>query len=331
MDTATHFAMGFGLAGLAYVDPVVASDPGLAIAVMVATIIGSQAPDFDTILRLKDNATYVRNHRGITHSLPFMAFWIALIGGGTSLLLHHEGFWHIVLWTAIAVVLHVFTDLFNTYGTQAVRPFSETWISWNIINIFDPFIFGTHIAALLLWVTGLVPPAPLFITLYSTIAVYYVWRTTTHWYLTRKVERMDIEDGRSPEPDGHYVLIPTISLRRWHVVHAKQDGSYRVGWYSPNKLIWIDAVASMQHPAIEASRQHRDIQALLYFSSYTISEVEQTAGGYIVRWADVRYRHRRQYPFVAVVVMDKEFHTLDSYVGWLSPDKMNERLSVHVG
>jgi inner membrane protein len=330
MDTATHFAMGFGLAGLAYVDPVVASDPGLAIAVMVATIIGSQAPDFDTVLRLKDNATYVRNHRGITHSLPFMALWIALISGGTSLLLHHEGFWHILLWTAIAVVLHVFTDLFNTYGTQAVRPFSEKWISWNIINIFDPFIFGTHIAALLLWMTGLVPTAPIFVTLYSMIGVYYIWRTLTHWYLTRKVERMDIEDGRSPEPDGHYVLIPTISLRRWHVVHAKKDGSYRIGWYSPDKLIWIDSVHSMQHPAIEASRKHRDIRALLYFSSYTISEVEQTSTGYIVRWADVRYRHRRQYPFVAVVVMDRQFNTIDSYVGWLSPDKMNERISLHM-
>ncbi len=330
MDTATHFAMGFGLAGLAYVDPVVASDPGLAIAVMVATIIGSQAPDFDTVLRLKDNATYVRNHRGITHSLPFMALWIALIGGGTSLLLHREGFWHILLWTAIAVVLHVFTDLFNTYGTQAVRPFSEKWISWNIINIFDPFIFGTHIAALLLWMTGLVPTVPIFVTLYSMIGLYYIWRTLTHWYLTRKVERMDIEDGRSPEPDGHYILIPTISLRRWHVVHAKKDGSYRIGWYSPNKLIWIDSVHSMQHPAIEASRKHRDIRALLYFSSFTISEVEQTSTGYIVRWADVRYRHRRQYPFVAVVVMDRQFNTIDSYVGWLSPDKMNERIGLHM-
>ncbi|WP_046215856.1 metal-dependent hydrolase [Paenibacillus wulumuqiensis] len=330
MDTATHFAMGFGLAGLAYVDPVVASDPRLAIAVMVATIIGSQAPDSDTILRLKDNATYVRNHRGITHSLPFMALWIALISGFTSLLLHQEGFWHILLWTAVAVGLHVFTDLFNTYGTQAVRPFSETWISWNIINIFDPFIFGTHIIALLLWLTGLVAPAPLFVTLYAVIAVYYVWRTLTHWYLTRKVEQMDIEDGRSPEPDGHYVLIPTISLRRWHVVHAKKDGSYRIGWYSPDKLIWIDSIQSMSHPAIEASRNHRDIRALLYFSSYTVSEVEKTSNGYIVRWADVRYRHRRQYPFVAVVVMDENFNAIDSYVGWLSPDKMNDRISLHM-
>ncbi|CAJ1313701.1 uncharacterized protein PTI45_03536 [Paenibacillus nuruki] len=330
MDTATHFAMGFGLAGLAYVDPVVASDPRLAIAVMVATIVGSQAPDFDTVLRFKDNATYIRNHRGMSHSLPFMALWILLIGVGTSLLIHPAGMGHILLWTAIAVMVHVFTDLFNTYGTQAVRPFSDKWISWNIINIFDPFIFSTHILALLLWITGLVAPAPLFITLYVVIALYYVWRTATHFILTKKVEELDIENGRSPEPDGHYILIPTISLRRWHVVHAKKDGSYRMGWYSPDRLIWADYIESMDHPAIEASRKHRDIKALLYFSSYTVSEVEETATGYIVRWADVRYRHRRQYPFVGVVVMDHHYNAIDSYVGWLSPDKMNDRLGLHI-
>lgn len=30
MDTATHFVMGIGLAGLAYTDPAVAADPKLA-------------------------------------------------------------------------------------------------------------------------------------------------------------------------------------------------------------------------------------------------------------------------------------------------------------
>lgn len=79
MDTATHLVMGIGLAGLSFVDPVVASDPKLAGAVMLATILGSQAPDADTALRLKDNAIYIRNHRGITHSLPFLILWPALI------------------------------------------------------------------------------------------------------------------------------------------------------------------------------------------------------------------------------------------------------------
>ncbi|MFD2505844.1 metal-dependent hydrolase [Paenibacillus septentrionalis] len=53
MDSASHFVVGVGLAGLAQLDPVVHSNPALSTVVIIGTIIGSQAPDFDTITRLK--------------------------------------------------------------------------------------------------------------------------------------------------------------------------------------------------------------------------------------------------------------------------------------
>ena len=37
---------------------------------MLATIAGSNIPDIDTVLKLRNNAKYIRNHRGITHSIP---------------------------------------------------------------------------------------------------------------------------------------------------------------------------------------------------------------------------------------------------------------------
>jgi len=46
MDTGTHFAMGIGLFGLAHLDPAVASHPVTAQAVLLGTVLGSQAPDF---------------------------------------------------------------------------------------------------------------------------------------------------------------------------------------------------------------------------------------------------------------------------------------------
>lgn len=122
MDTSTHFVMGIGLAGLAYVDPVVATSPMLAAAVMVGTIVGSQAPDIDTALRLKSNSLYIRNHRGMSHSLPFLLLWVLLITGVIALIFPGVAIGHVAAWTAVAVGVHVFTDLFNTYGTQAARP-----------------------------------------------------------------------------------------------------------------------------------------------------------------------------------------------------------------
>ncbi|MGF7046261.1 inner membrane protein [Paenibacillus sp. DS2015] len=322
MDTGTHLVMGISLAGLAHIDPAVAASPSLAIAVTIATVLGSQAPDSDSVLRLKNNAVYIRNHRGITHSLPFLLIWTLLITGVLSLFFRDVSIGHLALWTGIAVCVHVFSDLFNTYGTQAMRPFTEKWISWNIIHIFDPFIFGTHLTAILLWVLGMLPPAPLFSILYSITAVYYIWRSLVHFSKTNEVARLDTENKQG----DIYYLIPTISLHHWHVVKSHIDGSYNMGTFNYHQLEWKDYTISSKHPAVEYSKNHSDVKSFLYFSSFAVADVEVTSTGYIVRWADVRYRHRTQYPFVAVVVMDKQFKTTGSYIGWLSQDKMNERL-----
>lgn len=45
--------------------------------------------------------------------------------------------------------------------------------------------------------------------------------------------------------------------------------------------------------------------------------------------ADVRYRHRQQYPFMATLLMDKDYKTLASYVGWLSDERLEKRLRMN--
>lgn len=327
MDTATHVVMGLGLAGLSFVDPVVSSNPSIAGAVMLATILGSQAPDADTALRLKDNALYIRNHRGITHSLPFLIIWPALLTLVITPffgIVNLQAIGHVALWSFIAVAIHVFSDLFNTYGTQAARPFTEKWIAWNIIHIFDPFIFGSHAAAIILWISDMIPPAPLFITLYVCITLYYIWRTVAHHRVTKSIKNKDVRH----HINDRYIVIPTISPRRWNIVKAKIDGSYDVGQLINGHLKWIKHAISSTHPAVEHSKSHPDIQAFLYFTSYAVAEVEELPSGYIVRWGDVRYLHRKQFPFVAVLVMDNQYHPLNTYVGWLSSDKLDEKFAI---
>jgi len=325
MDTGTHLVMGFTLAGLAHIDPAVAASPSLAIAVAFGTVIASQAPDIDGVLRLKNNAVYIRNHRGITHSLPFLLLWTVLITAVITLVFRDVSVLHLGLWTGIAVCVHVFSDMFNTYGTQAFRPFTERWISWNIIHIFDPFIFGTHLTALLLWVLGMVQPAPLFAILYSVTILYYIWRTIVHFVKTVEVSQLD---SSHLEGDKYYVL-PTVYLRQWHLVKLRPDGSYDIGTLNRHLLQWNQqSLTSSQHEAVEHSKDHANVKAFLYFTSFAVADVEIIMNGYIVRWVDVRYLHRTQYPFVAVVVMDKQFTPISSYIGWLSHEKMNERLSI---
>ena len=203
MDTGTHVVMGFALGGLATLDPVVA-DGSAATCVLLATIIGSQAPDIDTVLKLKNNAVYIRNHRGITHSIPAVITWPLLISGALYLFFPEVNLLHLWLWTFLAVFLHVFVDIFNAYGTQALRPFTAKWVALGVINTFDPFIFGIHVVGLILWGFG-VHPGYTFSVIYAIIVVYYIIRFAERRRVHQKVLMMI--------PDATEIIIsPTIKI-----------------------------------------------------------------------------------------------------------------------
>ncbi len=322
MDTGTHFVVGLGLAGLAQLDPAVASESSLGAAVLLGTVLGSQAPDADTLTRLKGNAFYIRQHRGWSHSIPAMLLWTAGITGGLYAIFQPNNFWPLLYWVLLAVALHIFMDLFNTYGTQAWRPFSHKWVSWNIIHIFDPFIFLSHAAAVLLWTLKLIDPAVIFPLLYTVLIVYYIWRTFVHRQIGQQIRLMDHECNAG----DRYLVIPTIHLYNWNIVKIQSSGGYRIGEWRSGKLQWIDRVNGASHPVAERSKDHPDVAALLAFTSYACPEVHTHRWGYEVRWIDVRYRHRKQYPFVAVVLFDHNNNVLDSYVGWMNEAKVGKKL-----
>lgn len=325
MDTGTHFVFGVGLGGLAMIDPVVTSYDYGPIAVLIGTIAGSNAPDSDALLRFKSNADYIKHHRGLSHSLPAVAGWTILITLLVSLVFREVPWQHIGFWVLIAVVVHVFSDMFNAYGTQAYRPINRKWVAWNIINIFDPFIFIAHIFAILLWVSETARPQTVFPALYGLLAVYYVWRTVVHARLAEIIPKRDPER----RPGDRYTVLPTISLHRWNVVRTSEDGTYGVGEWGEGRLKWIDVMKCDVHPAIDASKEHPDVKAFLGITRFPCGHVTPQTWGYEVRWIDIRYRHRRQYPFVAVVIMDKSFVPLQSYVGWVSDDRLEKRLRMN--
>jgi inner membrane protein len=324
LDSGTHLVIGLGLAGLAYIDPVVASDATVSTAVLIGTVLGSQAPDADGLLRFRGNAVYIKNHRGLSHSLPALLLWTLFITALLAFAFHNLPIAHVGMWVLIAVCFHVFTDMFNTYGTQALRPLSEKWVAWNIIHIFDPFIFVSHVLAIFLWSVHAEKPAVIFPTLYAIIACYYVVRSIHHYILTRELAQKD----QFYQPGDRYILIPTINLYVWHVVKTQKGGGYVLGELKNHQLKWVDSINCSIHPAVEISKQHPDIASFLYFSSYACAEVREQEWGFEVRWMDVRYRHRKQYPFVAVLLVDRQLQPIDSYVGWLSESRIEKKLRI---
>ena len=315
--------MGIALGGLATLDPVIAQSPITFSAVMAGTVLGSQAPDIDTILKLKNNAVYIRNHRGITHSIPAVLLWPLLISGTLYMIMPETNYLHLWLWTFLAVFLHVFVDIFNAYGTQALRPISSNWVALGVINTFDPFIFGIHVGGLILWGYGF-PPGYLFLTMYAILVLYYLARFRERAFVKRAV-RQQIPGARK------ILLSPTMSYHRWRIAVTTEKHYYvaRADRGYVTILDTFDRIPLPESKVLEAAKHDINLAAFLSFSPVYRWEIEQNKDYYEVRFIDLRYRSNGYYPFVAVVHLDDDLNILNSFTGWIfSEAKLKKKLNI---
>src|SRR3954471_10536750 len=116
MDTSSHILIGFGLAALAQSDPVVSGSDALTQAVIIGSVVGSNAPDFDILYKLKGSSSYNKNHRSHSHSLLILPLWALLIVAALIPFFPNVSYLHLFLWTFLAVIIHVVTDLLNVHG-----------------------------------------------------------------------------------------------------------------------------------------------------------------------------------------------------------------------
>ena len=321
MDTGTHVVMGIALGGLSLMDPVVAGSTLTTTAVIAGTIIGSQAPDIDTVLKLRNNAVYIRHHRGITHSIPAVILWPILIAGGLWLIIPEANLLHLWLWTFLAVFVHVFVDIFNSYGTQALRPFSRKWVALGVINTFDPIIFGIHVVGLLLWMLGL-NPVPTFLTMYAIIFLYYILRFAVQHAVKNSVKHTI--------PDAHEIIVaPTIKFLQWRVAAISKTHHYVGRAYGRSITIYdkFERNPLPESDLVKAALKDHNLSAFTSFSPIYRWEITEFEHIYEVRLIDLRYRSNDYYPFVAVAHLNEELEIVNSYTGWIfSEDKLRKKL-----
>lgn len=324
MDSGTHLVMGVALGGLALADPVVADSTVTFAAVMAGTILGSQAPDVDTVLKLRNNAIYIRHHRGITHSIPAVILWPIAITGLLSLIFQEANVLHLWLWTFLAVFLHVFVDIFNAYGTQALRPFSKKWVALGVINTFDPYIFAFHCIGILIWAFG-ANPVLTFSIMYAIIVGYYVLRFTVQTAVKKAVHNT-IQD------EDYVIVAPTMRFFYWRIAAASKTHYYVGRAYGRTINIYdkFEIHPIPKTPLVETALKDPNLSAFVSFSPIYRWEISELESGLTeVRLIDLRYRSNDRYPFVAVAHLDDDLNIVNSYTGWIfSEDKLQRKLQI---
>jgi inner membrane protein len=314
MDTGSHVVFGISLAGLAYIDPAVSQNPTLAQAILIGTIVGANAPDFDVITRIKGYTFYLRYHRGITHSIPALFIWPLVITLLLALTFRLPTFWtNLYMWTFIAVIFHVFLDTLNSYGVQSLRPFTKKWIQLDILAIFDPFLFILHMAGIVIWLGFAHQPADIFMYVYCLTLLYIGIRTVQHGLLVQKV-LASMSGAETCQ------VIPTSHWFHWRFVLETKSCFY-TGKIIYSRLlveeVYLKNIYSIQeNQIVRATMKTEGVRTFLEFARYIHVTWKEQQNGYEVRWSDVRFWYNRKLPFGVDVMLDRDFNVLKQTLGW---------------
>ncbi len=123
----------------------------------LALVVGSNLPDVDLVSLLGGSTTYLKYHRGITHSLVGVTVLAALLTGiiclgGRKAKPTRNGpplnarWLFILCW--IGTAGHLLMDFTNQYGVRLFMPFSGRWYAWDIMFILDPLLLGLLVLGL---------------------------------------------------------------------------------------------------------------------------------------------------------------------------------------
>jgi inner membrane protein len=135
MDSITQAALGAAI-GQAMIGKKTGKK-GAMIGAIIATI-----PDLDIVLLpFYDSVQRISIHRGFSHSILF-----SLIGALLFTFILSRIKWtkqisilRLLLFCWLALITHMLLDAFTVYGTQLYLPFSDKRISFDSVNIVDPF------------------------------------------------------------------------------------------------------------------------------------------------------------------------------------------------
>ena len=350
MEPVTHFLFGatMGRAGL---------NRKTALATATLTL-AAEAPDVDILSRLQGSAFGLNHHRGFTHSFLGVPLVAALVVAFIYLIWRLRGRktrnpnlpprWGVLYaYSCLAGLSHILLDFTNNYGVRPFWPFSERWISWDIVFVVEPFL-------LLALILGLTLPS-----LFSLINEEIGARrkdAMPRGRLGAALALLAVFACWGVRDYEHRRAIAALQSRNYHGVGALRVSAYPY-WINPFR--WsgvietpaffatmdvdslnfnsmtpeVDPAGQMQirykpeeTPVTLAAKKTYLGRVYLSWAQYPITETEQLAdspvesarAAYVVRFRDLRYDYpgrAMRATLAAMVLLNRDLQVLDERFG----------------
>lgn len=325
MDNLTHT-----LAALAM------SQAGLNRKTRFATltlIVGANLPDIDLVGALGGGATYLKYHRGITHSILGAAILATLLGALVYFLGRKappakkpgppvDALWLFAI-SWIALASHVLMDFTNAYGIRPFLPFSGRWYAWDIMPIVDLLlwaflILGLSLPSLFRLISEEVGArktrsrwGPIF-ALGSMLALWGV-RDLAHRRVLGFLDdhtygrENPLRLGAFPSAINPFAWTGVVETESaFHILDASAldsdvDAEHTTVYHKPEPS-----------PVLDAAGKTRTTEIFLDFARFPWPNVEETDNGFHVTIQDLRFARvlGKPRPFMVEIELDKNLRVL---------------------
>jgi inner membrane protein len=320
MDTITHIVLG------AAVGEVIAGKKLGKKALLIGAIAGN-LPDIDFVASFwLDSARDVWFHRGITHSLLFVgvvslllawvARWVGAGRGGAGredragrgragAMTFKE--WGIFF--GVQMLIHIFIDAFNAYGTGWFEPFNSYRLTFNVLFVADPlYSCWLGIAFLALLVLRRNHAARKRWARFGLVlsSMYLCFCLVNKWRIDGVVERQLRQ--QAIHYDRYFTTPTPLNSLLWYIVAEDSSGDEYTGYRSvfdaPGRRINFrlrpkrDSLLGRRDSLVEARgggigeplRDHQDVRYLLHFSQgyYTVERWGDTLVFNVSRFGEMR-------------------------------------------
>ncbi len=268
--------------------------PALVAGAVLGTI-----PDLDVAVGwVADAFSSWQHHRGLTHSLFFGPVLGPLFGWAIWRL----EMWHTRrcaperlrpwIWLAVLVlVTHPVIDLFTSYGTQLLAPFSTHRFAIDALPIIEPIYSLTLVLALLV---GAVSRRPGRAIGAAAVALFFVAVYTLYgWSIDARTERMARSQLAASGIVATAVDAYPLLFQPWYRrVVAETPDSVLVGFHTmlaPGPIAWR-RFARTDDPRIRTVAETREGRIFQWFAmDRVLWRVAPTPEGAMIEALDLRY------------------------------------------
>jgi inner membrane protein len=288
MDFITHFASGALLSRSGI-------GPQYGKAAAFAVIGGAIFPDIDIFLLFFNRLFAYKHHRGLTHSLVGLLIFPLLIALPIYLLSKYKKYWQLVGFFSLGMLVHISLDLFGSWGTQVLYPFTNKRYSLDIISFIDYYFTLIILIFLLISVrfkSKGIKHARIGLLI---LACYFSLCITCHFVALEKFK------GALQDNAVRYTKISTIPSFgdgpfAWTGVAENKIGIYRSSKFFlfSSPIIIKEYKKEPSNKYTKIASQSEELKLYLWYAEYPLIKTINYSDKHIIRIWDLRYREPDQ-------------------------------------